>query len=90
MDSNEFVSWLRGFIDASGVDLSVTQLNKVKEKLEDVREVYCPQQIQPTQPYSPPWTIGDQPHDPNNPYKIWYTTSTGVNPSLGVDPEEYN
>lgn len=87
MNSNEFVHWLKGFIDACGVDLSVTQLNKIKDKLEETSEVYCPQQITPSQPYSPPWTIGDQPYDPN---KIWYTSSTGTSsPSFGTDSEEY-
>jgi hypothetical protein len=87
MNSNEFVHWLKGFIDACGVDLSVTQLNKIKDKLEETSEVYCPQQTTPSQPYSPPWTIGDQPIDP---YRIWYTSSTGESsPSFGTDSEEY-
>lgn len=75
MNSNEFVNWLRGFVDACGTDLSVTQLNKVKEKLEDVYDVNCPQQIQPSKPYTQPGTwIPDTPYDPR---KIWFTTSTG-------------
>lgn len=86
MNSNEFVNWLKGFVDACGPDLSVVQLNKIKEKLEEVYEVNCPQTTLPTQPYSPPWTIGDQPYDPN---KIWYTSATGT-PSFGTDSEEYN
>ena len=39
MDSNEFVIWLRGFVEASGTELSVTQLSTVKNKLETVTEV---------------------------------------------------
>lgn len=85
MNSNEFVNWLKGFVDACGPDLSVTQLNKVKEKLEDVYEVNCPPTVQPHHPYVPP--IGDQPHDPN---KIWFTTSTGTPPSFSSDSNEYN
>lgn len=81
MNSNEFVNWLKGFVDACGMDLSVTQLNKVKEKLEDVTEVNCPQHVQPPLPYSPPWTIGDQPNDPN---KIWFTTTTDT-PTFTTD-----
>ena len=41
MDSNEFVIWLRGFVEASGTELSVTQLSTVKNKLKTVREVEC-------------------------------------------------
>jgi len=86
MNSNEFVNWLKGFVDACGVDLSVTQLNKIKDKLEETYDVNCPQQTQPTLPYSPPWSIGDQPYDPN---RIWYTTST-AGPSFSSDPEDYS
>lgn len=86
MNSNEFVQWLKGFVDASGEDLTSSQLNKIKDKLEDTYEVNCPPTVQPSLPYSPPWTIGDQPFDPN---RIWYTTSTNTTPSIGETPNEY-
>ena len=30
MNSNEFVNWLKGFVDACGEELNGEQLNKVK------------------------------------------------------------
>jgi hypothetical protein len=84
MDSNEFVTWLKGFVEACGTSLSVTQLTTVKNKLKSVREVKC--NNFPTTPYTPP-TIGDNPYpDPN---RIWYTTTTGY-PSFSTDETEYN
>ena len=41
MNSNEFVTWLKGFVEYVEPALSVTQLSTVKNKLEDVREVKC-------------------------------------------------
>jgi len=83
MNSNEFVTWLKGFVEACGTSLSVTQLSTVKNKLEDVREVKC--NDIPIAPYTPP-TIGDNPYsDPN---RIWCTTSTGA-PSFSKDVSEY-
>ena len=76
MDSNNFISWLRGFLDASESDtLSSTQTNIIKEKLLQTFEVRCGgiSSPPPVNPYSPPWVIGDQPYDPN---KIWYTNYT--------------
>jgi hypothetical protein len=87
MNSNEFVNWLKGFIDGCDSELNETQLSKIKDKLDQVYDVKCPQQIQPVTPswpYVPP--IGDQPYDPN---RIWYTSSTGAPPSFGSDSEEY-
>ena len=88
MNSNEFVNWLKGFIDGCESQLNETQLSKIKDKLDDVYDVNCPQQIQPVTlswPYVPP--IGDQPYNPN---KIWFTsTTTGTPPSFGSDSEEY-
>ncbi len=73
MNSNEFVSWLKGFVDASGEDLNVEQLSKVKEKLNDVTEVRCLERVQP-QPQLPsyPW----QP-DTGSPPEIWCSDHTG-------------
>ena len=85
MNSNDFVQWLKGYFDACEDNLSTKQLEKVKQKLRETYDVNCPQQIQPSQPYSPPWTIGDQPYDPN---KIWYTSTS--NPSFSNDVGEYN
>tara|TARA_Y100000385_G_scaffold187008_1_gene193291 strand:- start:58 stop:306 length:249 start_codon:yes stop_codon:yes gene_type:complete len=79
MDSNEFVIWLRGFVEASGTELSVTQLSTVKNKLETVTEVECGYSnplIPPT--YSPPTISPNTPFD--TPNKIWCSTNTG-----GVD-----
>lgn len=79
MDSNEFVIWLRGFVEASGTELSVTQLSTVKNKLKTVREVECGYSnplIPPT--YSPPINPPITPFD--TPDKIWCSTNTG-----GVD-----
>ena len=84
MDSNEFVTWLRGFVEACGTDLSVTQLTTVKDKLSDVQEVKC-DNFQRT-PYTLPPTIGDNPYsDPN---RIWCSTSTGI-PSFSKDVGEF-
>ena len=79
MDSNEFVIWLRGFVEASGTELSVTQLSTVKNKLETVTEVECGYNnpLIPTT-YSPP-TISPNTHF-DTPDKIWCSTNTG-----GVD-----
>ena len=78
MNSNEFISWLRGYLSATGPSLTIDQLSKLKETLKTVKDVNCPQQIQPSQPYNPPgtWTP-DTPYDPR---KIWFTTSTGGTP----------
>lgn len=87
MNSNEFVHWLKGYFDACEDNLSTTQLEKVKQKLGETYDVNCPQHTQPSLPYSPPWTIGDEPY---NPHKIWYTTSTSGAPSIGETPNDYN
>lgn len=87
MNSNEFVSWLKGYIDGCGPELTQEQVEHIKMMLANVFRVDCPQQINPTLPYSPPWTIGDEPY---NPHKIWYTTSTGTNPSVSENPSDYN
>ena len=84
MTETEFVQWLRGFVEACGTDLSVTQLTTVKDKLSDVQEVKC-DNFQRT-PYTPPPTIGDNPYsDPN---RIWCSTSTGI-PSFSKDVGEF-
>jgi len=89
MNSNEFVNWLKGYLDGCDDKLTKSQVNKLKETLVDVYEINCPQQIQPITPsistvYVPP--IGDQPYGPP---QIWYTTNTGTPPSFGGDSEEY-
>lgn len=74
MNSNDFVSWLKGFVEACGEDLNVEQLTKVKETLNDVTEVRCLERIQPQpiQPYpSYPW----QPT--TGPPEIWCSNDTG-------------
>lgn len=75
MDSNEFVIWLKGFVEASGTDLSVTQLSTVKNKLETVTEVECDPLIPPT--YSPPIISPTIPDEPHYPHKIWCSDNTG-------------
>ena len=50
MNSNEFVHWLKGFIDGCESQLNETQLSKIKDKLDDVYDVNCHQQIQPVTP----------------------------------------
>jgi hypothetical protein len=77
MDSNEFVIWLKGFVEASGTELSVTQLSTVKNKLETVTEVECGYSnplIPPT--YTPPTISPNTPFD--TPDKIWCSDNTGV------------
>ena len=75
MNSNEFVSWLKGFVDACGEDLNKEQLTKVKTSLEDVTEVRCLERVQPSLPITPyPY-----PSHPNTgtPPEIWCSTNTG-------------
>ena len=74
MNSNEFVSWLKGFVDACGEDLNKEQLIKVKTSLEDVTEVRCHERTQPTLPLPP----NPYPYQPNTGTpEIWCSTNTG-------------
>ena len=74
MNSNEFVNWLKGFVDACGDDLSVEQTNKVKEKLNDVTLVRCLERVQPQLPPNLPYPW--QP-DTGSPPNIWCSDNTG-------------
>jgi hypothetical protein len=75
MNSNEFVNWLKGFVDACGEELSGEQLSKVKSSLENVSEVKCMERIQPSLPYPPNPYIVPQPH--TGIPEIWCRTHTG-------------
>jgi hypothetical protein len=51
MSMAEFKTWLEGFLDAAGAELSKEQADKIREKLAEVRA--APEPIAPLLPYQP-------------------------------------
>ena len=77
MNSNEFVSWLRGFVDACDEKLNEEQLSKIKSSLEEVTEVICMERVRPFIPQSPYMPYIPPSPGTGNPPGIYCSTNTG-------------